>query len=220
MLAVVPMPEDACPPPEPPRPAAPDLFGYAAAPLGPRAVPAAWSRVAAPDAALTGLHGPWDALLAQAAGSTETDLFDRVNRWVNLHVRYRDDTAGDDWALPIDTLLNGYGDCEDLAILKRALLAELGIPDESMYLVLARDSWRGIDHAVLAVRGQSGFWVLDNRRDDLVRADAGSAYLPTFGYSGGFAWIYGKRQVLRVEAVGSGARGAGHGQGGSSVGRR
>ncbi|MBO6757612.1 MAG: transglutaminase-like cysteine peptidase [Roseibium sp.] len=72
-----------------------------------------------------------------------------------------DPAVHDHWATPLSTFLARAGDCEDHAILKRALLQAAGVPETDMRLVIlqTRD---GSGHVVLHV---SGFAkpVLDNR---------------------------------------------------------
>lgn len=176
----------------PVRPAAPDIFGMAATPVSIRATHRDW------EAARTGLpadaRGPWDELLDQAMRVSGGNPLDMVNRWVNWHVLYREDRNGDAWSSATETLQLGTGDCEDLAIVKMALLTELGIGPDDMFLVIVRQKARGGDHAVLAVRRDGAMVVLDSSTDVLQPASAlGGAYQPTVSYSGSFAWIYGYR---------------------------
>ena len=190
-IATLEQPPGECTAP-PVRPVAPDIFGMAATPVSIRATHQDW------DAARTGLladaRGPWDELLEQANRVTEGNPLDMVNRWVNWHVLYRDDRNGDAWSSAAETLRRGTGDCEDLAIVKMALLTELGIGPEDMFLVLVRQKTRGADHAVLAVRREGAMVVLDSSTDVLQPEGAlGDAYQPTLSYSGSFAWIYGYR---------------------------
>ena len=176
----------------PVRPDAPDIFGMAATPVSIRATRQDW------EAARTGLpadaRGPWDELLGEARRLAGSNPLDMVNRWVNWHVLYQDDRNGDAWSSAAETLQRGTGDCEDLAIVKMALLTELGIGPDDMFLVVVRQKARGADHAVLAVRRDGAMVVLDSRTDVLQPAAAlGDAYQPTLSYSGSFAWIYGYR---------------------------
>ena len=176
----------------PVRPAAPDIFGMAATPVSIRATHQDW------DGARTGLladaRGPWDELLGEARRLAGDNPLDMVNRWVNWHVLYQDDRNGDAWSSAAETLQRGTGDCEDLAIVKMALLTELGIGPDDMFLVIVRQKARGADHAVLAVRRDGAMVVLDSSSNVLQPAGAlGDAYQPTLSYSGSFAWIYGYR---------------------------
>jgi predicted transglutaminase-like cysteine proteinase len=71
------------------------------------------------------------------------------------------------------------------------LLAALGLPQDDMYLVLVRDLVRRQDHAVLAVRLDGRFVVLDNNSDALLEDGQVRDYRPVMSYSGGRRWIHG-----------------------------
>lgn len=179
-----------CPPP-PVRPPPPNIFGLTAIPVGAKAANANWDRVRA--SSLEGAHGFWDELLDQANALTHSNPLAMVNRWVNWHVRFVDDRNADQWSSAVDTLARGSGDCEDFAIAKMALLQRLGVPADDMFLVLVRERLRPVDHAVLAVRRDGGFQVLDSRTDLVRPAEEITDYLPMLSYSGSFAWTYGRR---------------------------
>ncbi|MCB2050252.1 MAG: transglutaminase-like cysteine peptidase [Novosphingobium sp.] len=186
------------PPPPPPRPDPPDIFGLAALPVGTAATLARWDMVRT--ASLDGVAGPWTELVDQIPDLPDLNPLDLVNRWVNWHVRYLDDSDGDHWSPPASTMLQGFGDCEDFSIAKMALLRMVGIPDDDMFLVLLRDRHRRIDHAVLAVRRDGRTWVLDNRTDKLLPQEQVADYAPTMSFSGPFMWIYGQRSAHNVPA--------------------
>lgn len=125
------------------------------------------------------------------------ELIERVNRAVNGLVSYRSDRDGygtvDHWAGPRETLARGYGDCEDFAMLKMAVLASRGIDPRDMSLVVLRDRSRQVYHAVLAVRIDGKNLVLDNL-DRAVRRDTELAhYQPLFSVSAGKGSIHGWR---------------------------
>lgn len=90
-----------------------------------------------------------------------------INRAVNLAIRPMSDLANygevDVWSSPLVTLARGAGDCEDYAIAKMAALKAAGVPSEDLRLVILHDSAHGEDHAVLAVRLDGRWLVLDNR---------------------------------------------------------
>lgn len=181
------------------RPAAPDMFGRAAAPIGALAFRHDWSL--ARDLTLNGTERGLDELLGQANSLTGGNPLDMVNRWVNWHLRYVDDSDGDIWSGAAETLGRGFGDCEDFAIAKMAILQRLGIPLNDMFLVLVRKAERPFDHAVLAVRREGSMYILDNMNDYL-RVDGQIVhYVPTLSYSGDFAWIYGSRAANDAEPV-------------------
>lgn len=87
---------------------------------------------------------------------------ERVNREVNVTIREQSDYEiygrEEVWALPV----NGVGDCEDFALLKRHKLVALGWPTSALLMTVVRTSW-GEGHAVLTVRTSEGDLVLDNR---------------------------------------------------------
>lgn len=97
-----------------------------------------------------------------------------INRAVNLAIRPLSDLArfgGDRWSAPMATLQDGGGDCEDYAILKFMMLREAGIPDSELRLLIVRQAGTPAAHAVLAVRIDGEWVLLDNRRIALVRRD-------------------------------------------------
>ncbi|MCT2559286.1 transglutaminase-like cysteine peptidase [Tsuneonella sp. YG55] len=177
-------------PPPPQRPPAPSLFDMVAMPIGTSAPARKWDAVRL--GSLAGQAGPWDELVAEVMRLPAADPVRMVNRWVNWHVRYRDDPAGDEWAPAAVTLRRGFGDCEDYALAKMALLQALGVPSDDMYLVLLRDG-RQAQHAVLAVNRQGRLFVLDDRTDRVLPAEAIADYTPILSFSGSFAWTYGAR---------------------------
>ncbi|MEO0979831.1 MAG: transglutaminase-like cysteine peptidase [Pseudomonadota bacterium] len=91
----------------------------------------------------------------------------KVNELVNRLLAYQEDAAlygtGEHWASPAETLSHRAGDCEDFAILKYALLRDLGINDDDMRIVALRDRAIRQFHAVLTVRHKGQWLVLDNR---------------------------------------------------------
>jgi len=97
-----------------------------------------------------------------------------INRAVNLSVKpvsdWRQHGAEDFWSSPLETLSAGAGDCEDYAIVKYVALREAGIAPDELRLVIVRDSKRQTNHAVVAVRHDGQWLVLDNKT--LIMADA------------------------------------------------
>ncbi|MEM9635180.1 MAG: transglutaminase-like cysteine peptidase [Pseudomonadota bacterium] len=91
----------------------------------------------------------------------------KVNYMVNRLLSYREDSSlwntGEYWASPVETLQKRAGDCEDYAILKYALLRDLGVEDQDMRIVVLRDTAARQYHAVLSVRHNGKWLILDNR---------------------------------------------------------
>jgi predicted transglutaminase-like cysteine proteinase len=98
-----------------------------------------------------------------------------INRAINLAIRPMSDLAQwgveDRWTAPLTTLTTGRGDCEDYAIAKYAALKEAGVAAPDVKLVVVRDLNVGEGHAVVAVRLDGGWIMLDNRRLALVDDD-------------------------------------------------
>jgi predicted transglutaminase-like cysteine proteinase len=90
---------------------------------------------------------------------------------VNLRVKYtiRPVTdqvhwgVSDRWDYPDD----GKGDCEDIQLLKRRLLAEAGLPRRAMRMTVVIDR-KDAGHAVLTVRTDRGDLILDNETDTVL----------------------------------------------------
>lgn len=127
--------------------------------------------------------------------SEGAQLLSDVNQWVNRNVTYAEDRAlwkqADYWAPASVTLALRRGDCEDFAIAKMQLLAAAGVREEDMFLTIARDLVRNADHAVLVVRMDGRFWVLDNNTDQLLDGDYSYDYRPIVSYNAGKKWVHG-----------------------------
>ncbi|HKS64062.1 MAG TPA: transglutaminase-like cysteine peptidase [Xanthobacteraceae bacterium] len=95
-----------------------------------------------------------------------TDLV-RINAWVNEHVKPMTDMdhwgVVEKWSYPDD----GYGDCEDYALLKRRMLVEAGWPREALLMTVVRER-NGNGHAVLTVKTDKGEFVLDNQEERIL----------------------------------------------------
>lgn len=90
-----------------------------------------------------------------------------INRAINLAIRPMSDLAQwgviDRWSAPLVTLTTGLGDCEDYAIAKYVALKEVGTAAEDVKLIIVRDLAVGGEHAVVAVRFDGHWIILDNR---------------------------------------------------------
>jgi predicted transglutaminase-like cysteine proteinase len=107
-----------------------------------------------------------------------------ANRLLNRAIRYAGDMqqhgVADRWTAPLASLTAERGDCEDFAIAKYAVLRAAGIAESDMRLVLVRDTEVRVDHAVLAVRFEGRWLVLDNRRGMTVETAELRHYMPLF----------------------------------------
>ncbi|HEY6860264.1 MAG TPA: transglutaminase-like cysteine peptidase [Pseudolabrys sp.] len=107
-----------------------------------------------------------------------------INRAVNMAVRPVSDWAqygyADFWASPLQTLGSGAGDCEDYAIVKYVVLRALGILPDDLRLVIVQDDQRMAGHAVVAVRYEQRWLILDNRTMSILNAEDVRHYRPLF----------------------------------------
>ena len=106
---------------------------------------------------------PRDVVLS---GQAWKDLV-RINRSVNTNVKPMTDMEHwgvvEKWSLPSD----GYGDCEDYALLKRKMLIDAGWPREALLITVVRDK-KGEGHAVLTVKTDKGEFILDNQAEEIL----------------------------------------------------
>ena len=106
---------------------------------------------------------PRDVVLTN---KTWTDLV-RINKWVNENVKPMTDLdhwgVVEKWSYPDD----GYGDCEDYALLKRRMLTEAGWPREALLMTVVREK-SGDGHAVLTVKTDKGEFILDNQETKIL----------------------------------------------------
>jgi predicted transglutaminase-like cysteine proteinase len=91
-----------------------------------------------------------------------------INHYANDRVTWTPDSElyGEDehWALPLDR-----GDCEDIALLKRRLLAKAGWPIGALLMTVVEDHTASSDrHAVLTVRTNRGEMILDNLSPEIL----------------------------------------------------
>lgn len=133
-------------------------------------------------------------LVGAQDGRSEASL-SAVNSYINRQIRYRDDhetaASGDYWQSASETLRRGTGDCEDYAIVKYQMLRGLGFKAEDLYLTLARDLVRNVDHAVLVVRLGDRHIMLDDATDTLLDASEARDYRAIFSYAKGRSFMHG-----------------------------
>jgi predicted transglutaminase-like cysteine proteinase len=127
--------------------------------------PIGWTEfcAASPGECATTPSAPRDIVL------TATALKDlvSVNSYVNDIVKPMTDLEHwgtvEKWSYPDD----GYGDCEDYALLKRRLLIRAGWPREALLLTVVRDR-KDEGHAVLTVKTDRGEFILDNQVEEVL----------------------------------------------------
>jgi predicted transglutaminase-like cysteine proteinase len=114
-----------------------------------------------------------------------------VQEKVNSRITYARE-AVDRWAPPQETWDSRKGDCEDFALLKRAILIASGIPDEDLFFVLAWDSARREQHAFLIARQNYKSYVLDvpGGLKTMYPVETARDFRPWSAFNGKAIWAY------------------------------
>jgi len=106
------------------------------------------------------------AHLVNFSGENWAKLVD-VNSYVNHRIKPVSDQQlygePEVWTYPTDA-----GDCEDYLLLKKKYLESMGFASDSLLITVVLDE-RGDGHAVLTVATDDGDYILDNRRNDILR---------------------------------------------------
>lgn len=152
-----------------------------------------------------GVGGVAGAFAASLAGSAEARRIDAVNAYVNRRVTFVDDSqrfgVADRWSNAAETLGSGRGDCEDYALAKMAMLRRAGISEHNLYLVVLKDLVRRADHAVLVVRSEGRFLVLDNGTDRVIDSADIRDYRPILTFTAGRVYTHGYRRDAAPSVV-------------------
>lgn len=137
--------------------------------------------------------------------SSVRDKLNLVNHAVNRRIQYRKDTDShgrlDQWSSPSQTLKSGFGDCEDYALLKMAVLESQGFALQDMTVVILYDKKRHFYHAVLSVDVQGTHYILDNMRDQVLADSRLPDYQPLFSISNGRGFLHGTRTKGKALAM-------------------
>ena len=124
------------------------------------------------------------AVIALGLGRGGLARIGTINRAVNLEIEPMSDMAQwgvpDRWSNPLETFATGRGDCEDYAIAKYVALTAAGVPADDVKLVIVRNTAADEDHAVVAVRNDGDWIILDNRWLTMVRDVEMAKAIPLF----------------------------------------
>ena len=106
----------------------------------------------------------------QLAMSPENwNLLVQVNTYVNGKIKPVNDLdfygVAEKWVYPTSS-----GDCEDYVLLKKRYLQSMGFAASEMLITVLLDE-NGSGHAVLTIVSDNGDFILDNRRDEIMRWD-------------------------------------------------
>jgi predicted transglutaminase-like cysteine proteinase len=146
-------------------------------------------------------RNPDDCRVEATAAAREIELTDDVwdaivgaNNWVNKNITHKTDQKHfgvlDRWDYPMD----GYGDCEDFALLKRRILIEVGIPREALLITVVWTKQNN-GHAVLMVRTNKGEYILDNlNKKVLLWSQTGHDFVKRQTQTNPNEWVYIDRE--------------------------
>jgi predicted transglutaminase-like cysteine proteinase len=97
------------------------------------------------------------------------NMLNQVNTYVNGKIKPESDLqlyhVAEMWAYPTSS-----GDCEDYVLLKKRYLQGMGFAADNLLITVLLDE-KGEGHAVLTVASDGGDFILDNRREDVLRWD-------------------------------------------------
>lgn len=131
----------------------------------------------------------WQQLLRQTADSDERARLESVNRFINRSIVYTEDQQlwgnADYWATPLETLGQGRGDCEDIAIAKYFSLVRLGVPSAKLRLTFVKALQRQQAHMVLAYYASPSAepLILDNLQPQIRPASQRRDLLPVYAFN-------------------------------------
>jgi predicted transglutaminase-like cysteine proteinase len=100
------------------------------------------------------------------------------------------------WTYPTDA-----GDCEDYLLLKKRYLEAMGFPPQALLITVVLDE-KNEGHAVLTLAAKDGDYVLDNRRNDILRwTDTNYAFLKRQSQRDAAKWVALAPRPLQTETV-------------------
>ena len=140
----------------------------------------------------------WDAFKAKSPVNNKMELLRYVNSFWNTWP-YVEDIVNwgqeDYWEIPAE-FLKKSGDCEDYSIIKYFTLKELGIPPESMRIVVVRDTIRNFAHAVLVVYLSNDAFILDNLSNSVLSHTKVRQYSPQYSVNEFGRWAHMKGRKI------------------------
>lgn len=140
----------------------------------------------------------WDTFKSKAPLNNKMELLRYVNSFWNTWP-YVEDIVNwgqeDYWEIPAE-FLKKSGDCEDYSIIKYFTLKELGIPPESMRVVVVRDTIRNFAHAVLVVYLNDDAFILDNLSNSVLSHTKVRQYSPQYSVNEFGRWAHMKGRKI------------------------
>lgn len=141
----------------------------------------------------------WDTFVEEKQGLPLGELLKEVNLYMNRSTYIVDPVnwgVPDYWATPDEFFLRD-GDCEDYAISKYITLKRLGVDISEMRLVILQDENLRAAHAILAVKYQDKYMILDNQVDAVLPDTQILHYRPVYSINEGGWWLHHRKQFSR-----------------------
>ncbi len=140
---------------------------------------------AAPQSCVAAPATKFIAIVAAGAGYQGLARIAHINRAANLAIRQIDSTTlpdyRDKWTSPLATLAAGIGNCKQYAVLKYAVLQDAGFAADDLSIVILKSRTLPQSHAVVALRNEEHWLILDNRSMAIVESRVLlDRYLPLF----------------------------------------
>ena len=174
------------------KPSSPDVFGTVALNAGVTSYDIRWRRVSAADRSDPRVL----AIAAVANGLDSYAMLVAVQTEVRRRVVWKRDLDGykiyDYWAEAGETLTRGFGDAEDIAVVKIQALKAAGFNPRDLYISVGRDRSRGLD-TLLVARANGRFYVLDDRAERPMTPEQHGAFEPIITLGSGVSYLHGRR---------------------------
>ena len=138
----------------------------------------------------------WDKFIAEQKDVPLGDLLTAVNQYMNRTTYIVDPVnwgIPDYWATPDEFFLKD-GDCEDYAISKYVTLKRLGVDPMDMRIVVLQDENLRAAHAVLAVRYEGKYMILDNQVNSVLPDTQILHYRPVYSINETGWWLHHRRR--------------------------
>lgn len=138
----------------------------------------------------------WNRFIEEQKGAPFVELIKNVNHYMNRTTYIVDPVnwgIPDYWATP-DEFFMRDGDCEDYAISKYITLKRLGVDPADMRLVVLQDENLRAAHAILAVRYQDHYMILDNQVDQVLPDTQILHYRPVYSINESGWWLHPKKR--------------------------
>lgn len=146
----------------------------------------------------------WMQMVDSARDLSEQDKLFRVNLFFNSRIQFQDDLRvwgqNDYWATPLETLVQGRGDCEDFTIAKYVTLQELGVPAAKLRLIYVKADLATAGSERAQAHMVAGYFssptaeplVLDNLVGQILPGSERSDLIPIFSFNDAGLWAGGQ----------------------------